>query len=327
MRTVICATITALLLELAGLAQPVLAAEKATLMTSANFIPEYAFLLLGKEKGYFAAEGIDLDVQEGRSAGPTLQQLGQGNIDFAFADTSTMIKAILAGAPIISVGVLQKKSLFSVMGFADRGINTPRDLIGKRIMMTPGDGVSQAFPPFLAINHINKDNITVVAGDVQTKRVTLMTGNTDMVGGNINDQGPNLEAVTGKKIKAVVFSDWGLKQVGSGIEVNRDFARKHPDIVRRFMRAAAKAYEATRANPEEAADAMLKIAPMSGKRSVIVESIKLGFPYHDLVPGKNPFYVSKERIADTVQILIKYAGVDQSAASRIDDFIDLQYVQ
>ena len=306
---------------------PAAASDKAVLMTSGNFIPEYAFLLLGKDRGYLAAEGIDLEIQEGRSAGPTLQQLGQGNIDFAFADTGTMIKAVMAGAPIVSVGVLQKKSLSSVMGFAEKNIRTPKDLIGKRIMMTPGEATSQVFPAFLKLNGIAADQLEITAGDLQAKRVTLMTGNNDLVGGNFNDQGPTLEGFTGKPIYAIVFSDWGVNQVGSGIEVNKSLVAKNPDLIRRFMRAAAKSYIATRESPEAAADAMLKVAPLSSKRDIIIKGLNLGFPYHQIVPGKSPFYVSQDRIADTVKLLIDYSGTDPSALKRIDEFVDLRFIQ
>jgi NitT/TauT family transport system substrate-binding protein len=238
-----------------------------------------------------------------------------------------MIKAVMAGAPLVSVGVLQKKSLFSVMGFADKNIRTPKDLIGKRIMMTPGDGVSQAFAPFLKINGIRPDQIDVIAGDVQAKRVTLMTGNSDLVGGNLNDQGPSIEDITGKPVRAIVFSDWGVHQIASGIEVNKAMVLKNPDLIRRFMRATTKAYLATRASPEAAADAMLKVAPLAGKREIIVKSIKLGLPYHDIVEGKNPFYVSPQRVQETVKFLVDYAGLDPEALKRTNSFVDLSFIQ
>ena len=63
---------------------------------------EHAPFYLGKERGYFDQEGIDLDIQEGRGSGVTVQAVAAGTATFGYADVPTMIKAAAKGAPVIA---------------------------------------------------------------------------------------------------------------------------------------------------------------------------------------------------------------------------------
>ena len=61
---------------------------------------EHAPFFLGKERGYFEQEGIDLDIQEGRGSGVTVQAVAAGTATFGYVDVPTMIKAAAKGAPV-----------------------------------------------------------------------------------------------------------------------------------------------------------------------------------------------------------------------------------
>ena len=69
------------------------------------------------EKGYYSAEGIDLDIQEGRGSGITTQAVAAKSATFGYVDVPTMMRAAIKGAPVIATGVLLQKSPMSVMGF------------------------------------------------------------------------------------------------------------------------------------------------------------------------------------------------------------------
>ncbi len=52
--------------------------DKAILLLNWYVYSEHAPFFLGKERGYFADEGIDLDIQEGRGSGVTVQAVAAG---------------------------------------------------------------------------------------------------------------------------------------------------------------------------------------------------------------------------------------------------------
>ena len=90
--------------------------DKVVLLLNWYVYSEHAPFFLGKERGYFDQEGIDLDIQEGRGSGVTVQAVAAGTATFGYADVPTMIKAASKGAPVTAVGVALQTSPMSVMG-------------------------------------------------------------------------------------------------------------------------------------------------------------------------------------------------------------------
>ena len=51
----------------------------------------------GKDKGYYAAEGIDLTINEGRGSANTVQVVAAGSDTFGLADSSSVIATAAKG--------------------------------------------------------------------------------------------------------------------------------------------------------------------------------------------------------------------------------------
>ncbi|MET0544378.1 MAG: ABC transporter substrate-binding protein, partial [Variovorax sp.] len=132
----------------AGLASGAVAQqrEKVTLLLNWYVYSEHAPFFIGKAKGFYEAEGIDLDIQEGRGSAVSIQAVAAGSATFGYVDVPTMIKAATKGAPVKAIGVALQLSPMSVMGLAEKNIKTPKDIVGKTVAMTPGDSMSQIWP-------------------------------------------------------------------------------------------------------------------------------------------------------------------------------------
>src|SRR3954471_1960628 len=98
---------------------PAQAAGKVVLMINWYVYGEHAPFYYGKEKGIFAAEGIDLEIQEGRGSGVTTQAVAAKTADFGYVDVPTMMRAAVKGAPVQAVGVLLQTTPMSAMGFVE----------------------------------------------------------------------------------------------------------------------------------------------------------------------------------------------------------------
>ena len=83
---------------------PAQAADKVVLMINWYVYGEHAPFYYGKEKGIFAAEGIDLEIQEGRGSAVTVQAVAAKTVPFGYADVPTMIRAAVKGAPVVVAG-------------------------------------------------------------------------------------------------------------------------------------------------------------------------------------------------------------------------------
>jgi NitT/TauT family transport system substrate-binding protein len=303
-------------------------AAKALLLLNWYVYSEHAPFFLGLERGYFSQEGIDLQIQEGRGSVPTVQAVANGTADFGYADVASAIKAAAQGAPVVTTGVLLQKSPMALIGLTERNIRSPADIRGKTVAITPGDSLSLVWPLLLKKMGLKEEELTIVSGDAQTKLNAVINGRADLMLGYLMDQNLRIEKATGKPVMAIPFSDFGVNLISSCIVVSRDTLAKNPDLARHFMKAATRAVQAAENDPEAAVDAMLKAYPKAGERQLLIDGLKLTLPlYHtEETKGQPPFAVSAANFANSVSVLVEYAGVNKSAASRPQDFYTLQYL-
>jgi NitT/TauT family transport system substrate-binding protein len=296
--------------------------EKVVLLLNWYTYSEHAPLYLGKERGYFDQEGIDLDIQEGRGSGVTVQAVAAGTATFGYADISTMIKAASKGAPVTAVGVALQTSPMSVMGFADKNVRKPEDIKGKIVAVTPGDSMSQIWPLFLKKTGLKDTDFRQVAGDAQTKLNAVMTGQADLLLGYVMDQAIKLQDATHKQIYPIRFADYGVNLVSSGIIVQKDYLKAKPDVVRRFLRATTRSMEEAAKNPEAAVDAMLKAQPKSGVKETALVGVKNTVALYKGPdnPTDRPLRVGAKNMAETLQLLVDYGGLDKASAGKPEDY-------
>ena len=307
---------------------PAQAADKVTLMLNWYVYGEHAPFFYGKAKGFYAAEGIDLDIQEGRGSAVTIQAVAAGTVDFAYADVPTMIRAAVKGAPVMTVGVALQTSPMSVMGFTDKNIRKPEDIKGKIVATTPGDSMSQIWPLFLKQTGLSERDFQTVSGDGQTKLNAVINGQADLLLGYSMDQSMKIKDATGKDVHPIMFADYGIHLISSGVIVNKEFLAKNPDLVRRFMAATTKSFEEAEKNPEGATDAVLAALPKAGQRATLLEGFQRTIPLYRTAETKTrrPFQVTDANMKDSVELLVEYGGVAASAKDNPKAFYTRDYL-
>ena len=185
---------------------------------------EHAPFFYGKEKGYFAAEGIDLEIQEGRGSAVTVQAVAAKTVDFGYADVPDHDPRCGQGRARHVVGVALQTNPMSAMGFAEKNIRKPEDIQGKTVATTPGDSMSQIWPLFLKKTGLKESDFKIVSGDAQTKLNAVINGQADLLLGYVMDQSMKIKDATGKNVYPIMFADYGVNLVSSGIIVHKDYA-------------------------------------------------------------------------------------------------------
>ncbi len=304
------------------------AADKVVLMLNWYIYGEHAPFYLGKVKGIYAANGIDLEIQEGRGSAATIQAVAAKTADFGYADVPTMMRAAIKGAPIIATGVLLQTSPMSVMGLKEKNIRKPDDIKGKTVAITPADSMTQIWPLFLKRTGLKESDFTTVAGDGQTKLNAVINGQADLLLGYVMDQSMKIKDATGKDVYPIKFADYGINLVSSGIVANTGFVKANPDLVRRFMKASAEAVEAAVKDPKSAIDAILETNPKAGKPDTLLQGFELTIPlYHTAETlGKRPFGVTDRNMSDSVALLVEYGGLAATANANPKAFYTNDYL-
>ena len=98
------------------------AAQAEPLTVRLDFIPVgfHAAMHLAKEKGWFAREGLEVDIQDGTGSLNTIQLVGSGQVDVGQVQLGVMAIAREKGVPVKSFAGFVRKS--------DLGVIVPREL-------------------------------------------------------------------------------------------------------------------------------------------------------------------------------------------------------
>ena len=99
--------------------------------------PQSVFLY-GKEKGLYAAEGLNVTIDRGNGSGSTVLRVASKAYDFGWADLASMIKYNLKnpGKELQAVYVTGANSPLTIVSIKGRGISVPKDLEGKTLTAT-----------------------------------------------------------------------------------------------------------------------------------------------------------------------------------------------
>ena len=301
-------------------------ADKVQFLLNWYLYGEHAPFFLGRKLGLFEKEGIDLTIMEGRGSGVTLQAVGAKSAQFGHVDMSAVVRAGIQGAPVVSTGVLLQKNPQSAMGFAEKNIRTANDLKGKTVATTPGDALSQVWPAFLKKANLKDSDVRLVQGDAQTKLNAVISGQADVLLGYSHDQSMKIKDATGKPVFPVMFSDYGVNAVATGIVAHRDTLSGSPDLVRRFMRAATLSAEAAEKNPGAAAEAMLEADSKAGKKDTLQEGFELSAKLYRITADQRPFHTNPGAVKDTVDLLVEYGGVNPVAKEKLNTFFTTEFL-
>lgn len=285
--------------------------DKVTL--TLNWVPygEHAPFYYGVEKGFYADEGIDLEIKPGNGSATVVKQVAQNQTTFGWADTPPLLNGIASGMPVKSVGVFLQKGPASLEFLSDQKITKPEDLKGKTVGGTPGDAMYATFPAWLKANGMAASDVKVVNMDPANKIAQLAEGKVDAIMGFFHDQGPTIEAKTGKKVDYLLYADSGLNMLGTGIVVNDKTLAEQKDMVSRFVRATQKSWSEAIKDIPGAAKAMAGLAENEPPEDVLVKQLTLAQP---LLGTTTPGVNTEEQWQGTIDLMAQYADLADAGA-------------
>ncbi|HMR29902.1 MAG TPA: ABC transporter substrate-binding protein [Geminicoccaceae bacterium] len=319
-------TIVPVVGALVGLAAaaPADAADKASLLLNWYMQGAHAQFFLGRERGFYADEGIELEIAEGRGSARSVQLVSNGDYQFGMADGGSLMTGVSKGLEAVAVMTPVVNSSYALVGLADGPIKTIGDVEGHSLGITAGDGLTQLWPAVVAVNNLDAGKIELVQMDPATKPIAVMEKRVDAILGGAQDQ-PLLIREKGYEPMVIPFYDVGVNTIGMSIVAHPALVKDNPDLVGRFVRASVKSYEAARQDPAAAVDAMLKVKadldPGTIRAAVDgnMELITAGTP-----AGKPIGYGPAEAWEQTLEMMRKYREMSYDGKSTdfyTNDFI------
>jgi NitT/TauT family transport system substrate-binding protein len=227
----------------------------ATVKVSVIPIVDVAPIYLGDQQGFFAQQGLKLQIQTAQGGAAIVPAVVSGQVDFGFSNYTSLIIARSKGLPLkvvapgnASTGV-QGKDFGGVVVKAGSPIKTAKDLVGKRV----------------AVNTLNNINDTTVrasirkaGGDAKNVKFTelafpdmlsaLDKGNVDAV--QVVEPFLTTALKGGGRLIASNYVDTAPKLTIAGYFTSQKTASSKPALVSRFNAAMRKSLEYAAANPD-----------------------------------------------------------------------------
>ena len=237
---------------------------------------EHAPFFVALDKGFYKAEGLDVEILEGSGSTTVAQLVANATNPVAYVDAATMMRGVGAGMPIKAVGVTLQQSPMSFIYRADNPRPTKiEEIKGSRIAITAGDASLAIFTAFLGkLNMQLSDVQLITVQNPQAKEQAVLSKQADSLLGYFMDQGPRMQLQTGVKMGWTRLTDLsGISTLSSAIIVNNAWVKegKNADLLRRFLRASQRGWQYTFDNRDEAAEIFMKNAPAFNKEISLLE--------------------------------------------------------
>jgi NitT/TauT family transport system substrate-binding protein len=293
---------------LLGLTYSALARAADSMSLRLDYLPQgyHAPLFYGLEKGFYKDQGIDLQLFDGKGSNPSLQAVAAGNDTIVLANLTAMLQSAAVGMPVVAIGGLVQKLPDSIIALKGSGIKTPKDMEGRSLSIPPASAVFRIFPAFAKAAGIDLSKVKLVQMASGATHTALLQGQVDMTTGWAITQGVSISRH--KPIEPpIMFADYGINLLGAGFVVRQDTAATKKDLLKRFMAATAKSYDAGLKDPEGATTALIAARPQID-RSESLETLRLFPPYLHTDSSKgHPFgWMARQDWEKTLDIMRKY---------------------
>lgn len=296
-------------------ASPALAQEKVTYNMS--WLPQGSSVgpIVAQSLGYYKDAGLDVSIVRGYGGNRTANELDQGQFEFGYVDPISLVLNRSNGGKIRLVGAINTRWPAGICYVTPKTTVKNLDNL-KGLTMGGGSAspVQNVVPAWLEMNGKPKDFVRLLRMDPAVVDASLIEGKIELAecwrASNRATLRKRADAA-GVKIDWLEYSDYGLDAYGSGFATTEDIIKKRPDMVRKFLKASYRGYEFARANPDKAADIIVKTFP-TVDRGVALEQIK---DINDLIVDskvneRGLGYLNDDRIRSTVGFVDKAYGLD-----------------
>jgi len=206
---------------------------------------EHSGSWIAADRGYYRENGLSINFLNGgpNTSPDTVVMSDKALIGGSNADVVS--KAVVQGADLRIFGTRFQKSPFCLLSRADNPINSPQDMIGKKIGVAALN--ETAFNLLLQINDIDPGSVEVVPVQFDPSPVANreVDGQVVFV---INE--PTQLEVKGIETHTFLFADYGYAVFSGVYFAKARTVQDNPEQLAAFLRAERRGWEANLADPE-----------------------------------------------------------------------------
>ncbi|MDA1003923.1 MAG: ABC transporter substrate-binding protein, partial [Chloroflexi bacterium] len=196
------------------------------------FVAVYA----AESEGFFAQEGLTVDIQHSSGQDEHLKLLLDGTVHFTTGSAAQLLRRREDGLPVVGIALFGQRGDQGYVARADSGIAGPADFKGRTVGFKAGV-VPAELIALLATVDLTADDVELVSVGFDPR--TFIEGQVDVYPVFLNNE-PDTIRRAGVEITVIDPADFGVPTLGLTFLANEQTVQNDPELVRRFLRAAMR---------------------------------------------------------------------------------------
>lgn len=227
----------------------------------------HAWYFLAQDRGYFAAEKIDLTIDQGDGSASAVTKVMAGAYQAAFGDINAIIQNAAArpGTAPVMVYLIYNRAPFALVTRASSPIRTLKDLEGRNLGSPAGGAAFKMFAALAERNGVDAGKVRwtnmapnlqeqmLLRGEVDASAVFSVTSYMNFIAQKLDPD---------KDLRWFHYADHGIELYGNGVMVSQALMKDRPQAVGGLVRAIHKGMRDAIADPDAAIEALIKREPL-----------------------------------------------------------------
>ncbi|CEP36053.1 MULTISPECIES: ABC transporter substrate-binding protein [unclassified Halomonas] len=237
--------------------------KRVTLMLDWYLSPQHAALVIAKERGLYAAQGLEVEIQSPADPSIAIKLLTAGEVDLALTRQPLLHLQVHNGAHITRIATLIETSLTAVIVTGEEQAETESTLAGLHYGYTTGEGRDLSIPRLLPRSVQQTDDFTPPVNLHFDPIRAIREGQIDAVADGFYHYLPQQLATEGINTHVIRFDELDIpRNDGLVVLANSDTLARRADTWSRFVLALEQASHWIIDNPDAAWDLLVSAHPV-----------------------------------------------------------------
>jgi diguanylate cyclase (GGDEF)-like protein/PAS domain S-box-containing protein len=207
---------------------------------------QFAGYYAALKQGYYQKAGLDVVIHEGSPEHIPTKQVLQGHAQYGVAN-SELLLARLEDEPLVLLAAIYQHSPSVLLARKDKGIFSPSDLIGKKVMMI-GEYIDADFVAMFNNERLNMKDIQIVPSSFNIQ--DLVTGKVDAFNSYISNE-PYFLKQQGIEFTVLYPRNYGVDFYSDMLFTSESEIKQHPKRVKAFLNASLQGWQYALTHTEE----------------------------------------------------------------------------
>ena len=288
---------------------------------------QFAGYFVAQDKGYYAAENLDVTIIPGGPDIVTEQQVANGQAEFGVDWVASFLAFRDKGLPLIDVAQIYQSSGLMLVSKKSANIVSPEDLKGRNVGVWYGGNEFEFLALMDKLGYDPDKDLTVIKQGFTMD--PFLAGQMDAASAmTYNEYQIVLESgVNANDLNIIRYNDQGVGMLEDNLFTTSDIANTRTDLVKRFVRASLRGWRDAVVNQADAVNIIMKyVEPGSTtvdhQTRMMSEVARLVQP--EGMDASQIGVMDANRFATTADIAYKFHVINQPAdpsGSYTNDFV------